>query len=241
MHGARVQFQIAPSRRGIITFRIGTVESEENERFLHHVLRLEKDGQFGVFVGDHVGGVGCKVGVGRGGEDDRRLGFLCAAAATETKGRSSIDRSTSTRAAGEWRTAHLAKRTFELLVQRAQAQRTHVARAMVARGEGVVLDGFGAYPADGHRGVLVVVGGGIGACGGGVDVGGGVVGGRMRCGSVCQWRGRGLIAAASRGFGGICSAVAATTASASAIASSVAVLRWASSSFGGRRGRHGVR
>lgn len=76
MHSARVEFEIAPSRGCIITFPIRTIESEENERLVHHIFCLEKDGQFGVFVGDRIGGVGRKVGVGRGGEDDRRLGFL---------------------------------------------------------------------------------------------------------------------------------------------------------------------
>jgi hypothetical protein len=76
MHSARVELEIAPSRGRIVTFRIGTIESEDNERFVPHVLRLEKDGQFGVLVGDRIGGVGRKVGVWGGGEDDRRLGLL---------------------------------------------------------------------------------------------------------------------------------------------------------------------
>jgi hypothetical protein len=76
MHGARVEFEIAPSRSSVATFDIGTVESEEDEGFFHHVFRLEKDVEFGVFVRDRVGRVGRKVGVGRGGEDDRRLGLL---------------------------------------------------------------------------------------------------------------------------------------------------------------------
>ena len=63
VHGARVEFQIAPSGSGVVTFVIGTVEPEEDERFFHHVLCLEEDGQFGVFVGDRVGGVGRKLGI----------------------------------------------------------------------------------------------------------------------------------------------------------------------------------
>jgi hypothetical protein len=124
---------------------------------------------------------------------------------------------------------HLAKRTREFLVQRSQPQRTHVARPMVARGQGIVLDGLGAYPANGRRAVLVVVRRGI--CGGSVDVGRGIVGGQRRCG--CVRSGRGLIATALGGSGGVGSAA---TTTATATASSVTVLRWGSSSFGGRHG-----
>jgi len=76
MHSARVKFQIAPSRSDVITFSIGTIISEENERFFHHVLRLEKDSKFAVLVRDRMGRVGRKVGVGRGGKYHRRLGLL---------------------------------------------------------------------------------------------------------------------------------------------------------------------
>jgi len=45
------------------------------------------------------------------------------------------------------RHAHLAERAVQFFVQRPQAQRTDVARPMVALRDRVVLDRFGAYPA----------------------------------------------------------------------------------------------
>ena len=98
VHGARVELEIAPSRRGIVTFGVWTVESEEDERFLHHVLGLEKDVELGVFVRDQVGRVGCKGGVGRGGEYDRRLGLLTGRSDVEASMRGDAPCKTYTRA-----------------------------------------------------------------------------------------------------------------------------------------------
>ena len=76
MYSAGMKFEIAPSRSGVVAFSVGTVESKEDECFFHHVCCLEEDGEFGIFVRDRVGHVGREVGVGRGGEDDRRLWLL---------------------------------------------------------------------------------------------------------------------------------------------------------------------
>lgn len=76
MHGLGVEFEIAPSRSSVITVETGAVESEEYERFFHDVFCLEKNGELGISVGDHIRRVGPEFGVGGGGEDDRRLGLL---------------------------------------------------------------------------------------------------------------------------------------------------------------------
>ena len=96
---------------------------------------------------------------------------------------------------------------------------------MVARRQGIILDGFGADPADGGCGVFVLVGGG----GEGL---GSLLGSLFRCNFVC--RGRGLvIAVTSASFVGVRS-VTVPTASPSAISSFVTVSRWRGSSFGRR-------
>lgn len=73
MDPTRVELEITPPRRGIVTVLIRAVKPEKNERFFHHVLRLEMDAQFGILVRDRVGCVGREIGVGRSGEDDCRL------------------------------------------------------------------------------------------------------------------------------------------------------------------------
>ena len=76
MYGPGVEFEIAPSRSGVVTFETGAVESEEYVRLFLHVFCLEEDGKLAIFVGDRVGCVRQEVGVGGSGEDDRRLRFL---------------------------------------------------------------------------------------------------------------------------------------------------------------------
>ena len=93
---------------------------------------------------------------------------------------------------------------------------------MVTRRQGIILDGLGAYPADGRCGIFVFVRIGIGGLGG-------HIGGRFRCRLVC--RRRGFMAATSGGFVG---PAAVTTASPSAVAPSVTVFRLGGLSFGGR-------
>jgi hypothetical protein len=122
---------------------------------------------------------------------------------------------------------HLAKRTIELLVQCPQPQRTHVARPMVARRQGIVLDGFGAYPADGR----VVVGSGAVGAGGGGGLGG-LVGDRGRS-IVCRLY---IVIAAAFVVGFVTGLASASTP---AVSTPFAVLRWTGASFGRRRGRHG--
>lgn len=96
---------------------------------------------------------------------------------------------------------------------------------MVTRRQGIILDGFGAYPADSRRGVFVFV-----RSGSGLE---GFTGGRIRCGFVC--RRHGFIAATSDGSVGVGS-IAVTTASPSAVTPSGVVCL----SFRGGRGRHWV-
>lgn len=226
MPSARVELEIAPSRGSIITFRIGTVEPEKNKRFFHHILRLKKDGEFGILVGNRVGSVGCKVCVGRGSEDDRGLGFLSD---SNRIGDWGMDGGGNRKSGGEDET-HLAKGALKFLVQCTEPQPTHVARPMVARRQGIILDGFGAYPADGGRGVIVLV-----SIGGGEGLGN-LLRNLFRYSLVCRRREL-VIAVVSGGFVSV-GPVAGPTASPAAISPSIAVSRWHCSSFGGRRGRH---
>ena len=99
---------------------------------------------------------------------------------------------------------------------------------MVARGQGIILDGFGAYPADGRV---------VGAVGAGGVGGSDLVGGRRRRGVVCRL----VIATASSGFVRVRLVAVVGTASASTVAPSFAVLRGRGSRFGRCRGRHGCR
>lgn len=55
MNASGMQLQIVPASGDIVTSRIRAVESEKNEGLLHHLLRLERDGQLRVFVGDIIG------------------------------------------------------------------------------------------------------------------------------------------------------------------------------------------
>lgn len=71
-----MQLQIRPSIRDIATRRVWTIEPQDDKTLLHHLLRLERNREFGVFVRDRFGGVGLPEGVGRGGEDGYGLGFL---------------------------------------------------------------------------------------------------------------------------------------------------------------------
>ena len=82
-------------------------------------------------------------GVGREREDDGELLFLARV------------RSKSPRREHKGgRHAHLAERAVQLFVQRSQAQRADVAGPMVALRDGIVLDRFGAYPAQ----ILILAG-----------------------------------------------------------------------------------
>lgn len=110
---------------------------------------------------------------------------------------------------------------------------------MVARRQGVILDGFGAYEADGRRGVFVFAfagGGGGGGVGGGGEGLGGLLGRPFQCHVVGSRRGF-VIAVASGGSIGVRS-VAVPTAPPRAVAPPATVSSGLVSGFGGRRGRH---
>ncbi len=53
-----VQLEVAPSVPDEVALRVGTVEAEEDERLLHHLLGLERDGELRIPVRDGVWSVG---------------------------------------------------------------------------------------------------------------------------------------------------------------------------------------
>ena len=58
MHGTDMQFQIVPSLRDVLTSGLGTVETEEDQGFLHHLWSLEENAQLEVLVRNVGGRIG---------------------------------------------------------------------------------------------------------------------------------------------------------------------------------------
>ena len=71
-----MKLEIAPSVPDKTALGIGAVETEEDQRLLHHLLGLERDCELRILVRNVFWGVGRPRGIGGCGEDDRGLGFL---------------------------------------------------------------------------------------------------------------------------------------------------------------------
>ncbi len=71
-----VQLEIVPTGGHGFAGRIRAIEAQQNQRVLHHLLRLERYRQLVIPVRDALRGVRREAGVGRDGEDDCGLWFL---------------------------------------------------------------------------------------------------------------------------------------------------------------------
>ena len=71
-----MQLEVAPAVADEVALGVGAIEAEENERLLHHLLGLERDGKLRILKRDIIWGVRRPWGIRRRREDDRRLRFL---------------------------------------------------------------------------------------------------------------------------------------------------------------------
>jgi hypothetical protein len=85
---ADMHLEITPSgRSNVIASGVGTVEAEEQHRFLHHFLGFEEDAELRILERDHIRGIRREVGVGGDGKDHRKLGLLVKVAFSMEEGR----------------------------------------------------------------------------------------------------------------------------------------------------------
>jgi len=76
MGSANVKLQVTPTVSDVITVRIWTVESKEDQRVLHHLLGLKCDAELRVLVRNSIRSVRAEQSIRRNGEYDRWLWIL---------------------------------------------------------------------------------------------------------------------------------------------------------------------
>ena len=71
-----MQFKVVPSSCHMVTGGIRTIEAQQNQRVLHHLLSLERYHQLFIFERSVLWSIGREGGIRGDGEDNCRLSLL---------------------------------------------------------------------------------------------------------------------------------------------------------------------
>jgi len=108
MNTTNMQFKVVPARRYVIARGIRTIEAEEHQGVLHHLLSLKRYCQLLIFVRNTFWSIRREGGISGDGEDDcglQFLAFVCQSPLCDIR---------------KTLRAHLAKCTVWLFVERSQ-------------------------------------------------------------------------------------------------------------------------